>query len=152
VHSLSKRTNLAGYRAGFVAGDPDLVARLLEVRKHAGMIVPAPVQAAMVAALDDDRHVEEQRARYAARRALLRPALEAAGFRVEHSEASLYLWATADEPCWTTVARLAELGMLVAPGDFYGAAGARHVRVALTASDERVRAAADRLSTAARRH
>jgi len=146
VHSLSKRSNLAGYRAGFVAGDPGLVGELLEVRKHAGLIVPAPVQAAMVAALDDDAHVKEQRARYAARRALLRPALEAAGWRVEHSEAGLYLWAGHPAyDCWAAVGRLAEVGVLVAPGDFYGAAGAGHVRVALTATDERVGAAAGRL-------
>ncbi|MDQ6650866.1 MAG: succinyldiaminopimelate transaminase [Actinomycetota bacterium] len=146
VHSLSKRSNLAGYRAGFVAGDPALVAELLEVRKQLGLIVAAPVQAAMVAALDDDAHVEEQRARYAARRSVLRPALEAAGWQVEHSEAGLYLWAR--HPAydgWASVARLAELGVLVAPGDFYGAAGAGHIRVALTATDERVTAAAERL-------
>jgi succinyldiaminopimelate transaminase len=145
VHSLSKRSNLAGYRAGFVSGDPGLVARLLEVRKHAGMIVPAPEQAAMIAALDDDAHVVEQRARYRARRAVLRPALEAAGFTIEHSAAGLYLWASRDEDCWTTVDWLAARGILVAPGSFYGAAGARHVRVALTAPDERVQAAAARL-------
>lgn len=147
VHSLSKRSNLAGYRAGFVAGDPELVARLLEVRKHAGMIMPAPVQAAMVAALDDDAHVVEQRSRYLARRAVLRAALEAAGFAIEHSEAGLYLWATRGEDCWSTVGWLAERGIVVAPGSFYGAAGARHVRVALTASDERVAAAAARLTS-----
>jgi succinyldiaminopimelate transaminase len=146
VHSLSKRSNLAGYRAGFVAGDPDLVAELLAVRKHAGMMVPAPVQAAMSAALDDDAHVADQRERYAARRALLRPALAAAGFSVEHSEAGLYLWATRGEGCWETVGLLAEHGILVAPGDFYGPAGRRHVRIALTAADERVRAAAERLA------
>ncbi len=147
VHSLSKRSNLAGYRAGFVTGDPGLVAQLLEVRKHAGMIVPAPVQAAMTAAFDDDAHVVEQRGRYLARRAVLRPALEAAGFTIEHSEAGLYLWATRDEDCWTTVEWLAKRGILVAPGSFYGAAGARHVRVGLTASDERVATAADRLTS-----
>jgi succinyldiaminopimelate transaminase len=146
VHSLSKRSNLAGYRTGFVTGDASLVRGLLEVRKHAGMIVPAPVQAAMVAALDDDAHVETQRARYLARRAALRPALEAAGFRIEHSQAGLYLWATRGEDCWTTVGWLAERGILVAPGSFYGATGARHVRVALTASDERINAAAERLA------
>ncbi len=146
VHSLSKRSNLAGYRAGFVAGDPALVAQLLEVRKHAGMIVPAPVQAAMIAALDDDAHVAAQRSRYAARRSALWPALEAAGFAIEHSQAGLYLWATRDEDCWASVKWLADRGILVAPGSFYGAAGARHVRVALTASDERVAAAAARLA------
>jgi succinyldiaminopimelate transaminase len=146
VHSLSKRSNLAGYRAGFVAGDPRLVAGLLGVRKHAGLIVPAPVLAAATVAYGDDGHVAEQRGRYAARRAVLRPALAAAGFTVEHSEAGLYLWATAGEDCWASVERLAGLGILVAPGTFYGPAGARHVRIALTATDERVAAAAARLS------
>ena len=146
VHSLSKRSNLAGYRAGFVAGDPVLVADLLEVRKHAGLIVPEPVQAAATAAYSDDAHVAEQRDRYAGRRALLRPVLEKAGFAVEHSEAGLYLWATRGRDCWLEVAELAELGILVAPGAFYGPAGGRHVRVALTATDERVAAAAERLA------
>ena len=146
VHSLSKRSNLAGYRAGFVAGDPAVVAELLEVRKHAGMIVPQPVQEAMTVAFADDAHVEEQKERYRGRRAVLRAALEAAGFRIDHSQAGLYLWATRDEDCWATVDRLAGLGILVAPGDFYGEAGARHVRVALTATDERVAAAAARLA------
>jgi succinyldiaminopimelate transaminase len=146
LHSLSKRSNLAGYRAGFAVGDVGLVQRLVEVRKHAGTIMPAPVQAAMIAALGDDRHVDEQRARYAARRAMLRSALEAADFRIDGSAGGLYLWATRDEPCWDTVGWLAQRGILVAPGEFYGAAGARHVRVALTATDERVAAAADRLA------
>ncbi|MEV6211671.1 succinyldiaminopimelate transaminase [Kitasatospora sp. NPDC051914] len=145
VHSLSKRSNLAGYRASFVAGDEVVVRELLEIRKHGGMIVPAPVQAATAAALADDAHVAEQRARYAARRAALRGALEAYGFTIEHSEASLYLWATRGRPCWETVAELAELGILVAPGDFYGPAGEQHVRVAFTATDERVAAAVERL-------
>ncbi|GAA1973965.1 succinyldiaminopimelate transaminase [Kitasatospora viridis] len=146
VHSLSKRSNLAGYRAAFVAGDPVVVRELLEIRKHGGMMAPAPVQAATIAALGDDAHVAEQRERYAARRAALRGALTAAGFRIEHSEASLYLWATRDEPCWETVAWLAERGVLVAPGDFYGPAGDRFVRVAFTATDERVAAAVARLT------
>ncbi len=145
VHSLSKRSNLAGYRAAFLAGDAAVLGELLQIRKHGGMMTPAPVQAATVAALGDDAHVAEQRTRYAARRAALRAALEAHGFRIEHSEASLYLWATRDEPCWQTVAYLAELGILVAPGDFYGAAGERFVRVAFTATDERVAAAVKRL-------
>jgi len=146
VHSLSKRSNLAGYRAGFVSGDPALVAELLAVRKHAGMMLPAPVQAAMVAALGDESHVDGQRSRYRARRALLRPALEKAGFTIEHSEAGLYLWATRDEDCWSTVDWFAGLGIVVAPGTFYGPAGARHVRIALTATDERVESAARRLA------
>ncbi|MFG3380840.1 succinyldiaminopimelate transaminase [Streptomyces sp. NPDC047999] len=145
VHSLSKRSNLAGYRAAFLVGDAGVLGELLTIRKHGGMMTPAPVQAATVAALGDDVHVAGQRARYAARRAALRTALESDGFRIEHSEASLYLWATRDEPCWDTVARLAERGILVAPGDFYGEAGARFVRVAFTATDERVEAAVKRL-------
>ncbi|KQX58799.1 MULTISPECIES: succinyldiaminopimelate transaminase [unclassified Streptomyces] len=145
VHSLSKRSNLAGYRAAFVAGDAAVLGELLQIRKHGGMMTAAPVQAATVAALGDDAHVAEQRERYAARRAALRAALEAHGFRIEHSEASLYLWATRDEPCWETVAYLAEKGVLVAPGDFYGEAGERFVRVAFTATDERVEAAVKRL-------
>ena len=148
VHSLSKRSNLAGYRAGFITGDRSLVPELLEVRRHAGMMVPAPVQAAMVAALDDDAHVDEQRARYFGRRSLLWPALEAAGFVVEHSDGGLYLWATRDEDCWESVRWLASLGIVVAPGSFYGEAGRRHVRVALTATDERVAEAARRLTSA----
>jgi succinyldiaminopimelate transaminase len=146
VHSLSKRSNLAGYRAAFLAGDSAVLGDLLQIRKHGGMMTPAPTQAATVAALADDTHVREQRERYAARRTALRDALLAHGFRIEHSEASLYLWATRDEPCWDTVAHLADLGILVAPGDFYGPAGDRFVRVALTATDERVRAAVERLA------
>jgi succinyldiaminopimelate transaminase len=146
VCSLSKRSNLAGYRAAFVAGDPALVAELLEVRRHAGMIVPAPVQAAMVAALGDGAHVREQHARYGARRDVLKAAFESAGWRVDGSEAGLYLWVTRDEDCWESVAALAGLGILAAPGAFYGAAGSRHLRVALTATDERVAAAARRIS------
>ena len=145
VHSLSKRSNLAGYRCAFVAGDPALVGELLAVRKNLGLQVPGPQQVAMCAALADDTHVEEQRERYAGRRAVLRGALERAGFRIDHSEASLYLWATRGEDCWTTVSALAALGILVAPGSFYGAAGSQHVRVALTATDARIAAAADRL-------
>jgi succinyldiaminopimelate transaminase len=145
IHSLSKRSNLAGYRAGLVTGDPAVVRRLLEVRKHAGMITPAPVQAAMTVAYSDDAHVAEQRDRYRRRRALLKDAFEAYGFRIDHSEASLYLWATRDEPCWDTVAHLADRGILVAPGDFYGSAGGRHVRITFTATDERVAAAVTRL-------
>jgi succinyldiaminopimelate transaminase len=145
VHSLSKRSNLAGYRAGFVAGDPALVAELLAVRKHAGMMVPAPVQAAMVAALGDRSHVDQQRARYASRRTVLWRALTAAGFTVEHSKAGLYLWATRGEDGWSTVDWLARRGILAAPGAFYGPAGADHVRLALTASDERIESAAARL-------
>jgi len=151
VYSLSKQSNLAGYRAAFVAGDPALVRALLEVRRHAGMMLPGPVQAAMTAALRDDEHVTEQRLRYGVRREILRPALEAAGFRVDHSEAGLYLWATRDgQDARESLGWLAERGILAAAGDFYGRAGRAHVRVALTATDERIEAAADRLSASSR--
>jgi succinyldiaminopimelate transaminase len=159
VYSLSKQSNMAGYRAAFAAGDPALVGRLLEIRRHAGMMVPWPVQQAMIAALADDTHVAQQRARYGRRRGQLRSALQGAGYRIEHSDAGLYLWATRHgrdsgeardgtnlaNP-WPLVAQMADLGILVAPGSFYGAAGARHVRIALTATDERISAAVSRLS------
>ncbi|WP_280826940.1 succinyldiaminopimelate transaminase [Mycobacterium sp. OTB74] len=146
VHSLSKTSSLAGYRAGFVAGDQDLVAELLAVRKHAGMIVPTPVQAAMVAALDDDEHEQYQRDLYAKRRAWLLSAIRGAGFSIEHSEAGLYIWATRGESGRAIVAWFAERGILVAPGEFYGPAGEQFVRIALTATDERIAAAVSRLS------
>jgi succinyldiaminopimelate transaminase len=145
VHSLSKRSNLAGYRCAFVAGDRDVVAELLAVRKNLGLMMPGPQQRAMQVALDDDAHADEQHARYARRRAELKGALERVGFRVDHSEASLYLWATRGEDCWASVAWLAERGVLVAPGSFYGRSGAQHVRVAFTATDERVAEAGARL-------
>jgi aspartate/methionine/tyrosine aminotransferase len=110
------------------------------------LMMPLPVQAAMTAALNDDAHVVEQRARYASRRLTLIEALRSAGFSIDHSEAGLYLWVTRDEECAATLSWFAARGVLVAPGDFYGARGARHVRVALTASDERVTAAAMRIA------
>jgi succinyldiaminopimelate transaminase len=145
VHSLSKQSTAAGYRAGLLSGDPALVRRVWEVRRHLGLLVPGPVQAAMAAALDDDAHVDAQRERYRARRDRLAGAVLAAGARIDHSEAGLYLWATRDEDCWTTIDWLADLGIVAAPGSFYGPAGSRHVRLALTASDERIAAAVDRL-------
>jgi succinyldiaminopimelate transaminase len=147
VHSLSKRSNLAGYRAGFVAGCSDLVGEILEARKHAGLIPPAPVQHAMAVALGDDAHVLAQKSVYAARRAQLSAALTDAGFRIDESTAGLYLWATRGEDCWASVAAFAEHGILVTPGSFYGDAGRQHVRVSLTATDERVTAAARRLAS-----
>jgi succinyldiaminopimelate transaminase len=147
LYSLSKQSNLAGYRAAFVAGDPVVVAGLLATRKHAGMIVPAPVQAAMTVALGDDAHVAEQRERYRARRAALLGALAGAGLVVDRSAARRDRWArpaAGDDDCWATVGRLADRGILVAPGAFYGAP--RHVRVALTATDERIAAAVGRLT------
>jgi succinyldiaminopimelate transaminase len=148
VHSLSKRSNLAGYRAGFVTGDPALIAQLLATRKQAGMMVPAPVQAAMTAALDDDAHALAQRERYAARRSALRAAFAGAGWSVDHSEAGLYLWLRhPDHDCWSAAELLAaQCGILVTPGELYGPAGTRHIRVALTVTDERVAAAVRRLA------
>jgi len=153
VFSLSKRSNLAGYRAGFVTGDPALMKDLLLVGRQAGMIVPGPVQAAMVAALSDDAHAAEQKARYAARRGILAEGLTAAGFRIEHSEAGLYLWATRPGlDCWAACELLAtECGLLVGPGSMYGPEGNAYIRVALTATDERVAAAGDRLRALAAR-
>ncbi len=147
LHSLSKRSSMAGYRFGFMAGDPRLTADLLAVRKHAGMMVPLPVQNAAIAALSDESHVVAQRAAYARRREVLRGALTDHGFRIDHSRAGLYLWATRDEDCWQTVSWLADRGVLVAPGTFYGQAGARHVRVALTGTDERIDAVPARLAS-----
>ncbi|SDS19993.1 succinyldiaminopimelate transaminase [Microlunatus soli] len=146
VHSLSKIANLAGYRAGFVAGDPQLVADLTLIRRHTGMMISRPVQQAMIALLGTDDHVVAQRDRYRRRRDLLQPALQKAGFTIDHSEGSLYLWSTQGTDCWQAVDRLAELGILVGPGEFYGADCGDHVRVALTATDERIEAAAERLA------
>jgi len=147
VFSLSKRSNLAGYRAGFVVGDPDLIAQLLLIRKQGGVIVPKPVQAAMTAALDDETHADEQKERYRARREILRGGLEAAGFRIEHSEAGLYLWASRPDMDGRAATEMlaTECGLLVGPGYMYGPAGSAYIRVALTATDERVAAAGERL-------
>ncbi len=145
VHSLSKRSSMAGYRAAFMVGDSSLIAKIREIRKHGGMMVPLPVQKAMTVALSDDTHVAEQRARYNARKDLLRPALEAAGFTVEFSNSGLYLWCTRNEDAWTSVAWLADRGVLATPGSFYGELGARHIRVAMTASDAQIADAAARI-------
>jgi succinyldiaminopimelate transaminase len=151
VHSLSKRSNMAGFRVGFVAGDPDLVQYLGEVRKHAGLIVASPAQAAAAAALGDDEHVDAQRSRYARRRALSVPALEAFGLVHDGGPSGFYLWlrdgAGVDDG-WAIAARLAATGLLVAPGDLYGPAGARHARVALSVPDERLELALERLGGA----
>lgn len=152
VHSLSKTMNMASYRAGWLAGDGELVRRLLEVRRHAGLMVPGPVQAAMVSALSDDSSMDLQRSRYASRRSVLRAAVEAAGFRVDDSVGGLYLWLTRDgggdsdpEHCRDLVDWFAERGILVAPGEFYGPKGARHVRMSMTCTDEAADAVARRL-------
>jgi succinyldiaminopimelate transaminase len=145
VYSLSKQSNLAGYRAAFLAGDPSVVARLLTARKHLGLMLPLPVQAAMAAALHDDAHVAAQKQLYRRRREILRPAVESAGFRIDASEAGLYLWATEGRDAWDSLGRLAELGILAGPGHFYGTHFPQHIRLSLTATDERIDAAAERL-------
>ena len=144
IHSLSKTSSLAGYRAGFVAGDPAVVAELLAVRKHAGMMVPTPVQAAMVAALADDAHEAEQRQRYpaaqadAAARAVPGRGPDCGAFRGRASTSGQPAASRAATPSAGWPPR----GILVAPGEFDGPRGAAHVRIALTATDERIAAAA----------
>jgi succinyldiaminopimelate transaminase len=146
VYSLSKQSNLAGYRAAFVAGDSAIVANLVNSRKHAGMIVPYPVQEAMRVALGDSAHVLAQKDLYRSRRERLLPALGGFGLTIHESKAGLYLWATTGEATWDTVQRFAELGIVVGPGVFYGDAGNGFVRVALTGTDERIGAAVERLA------
>src|SRR4051812_13463135 len=153
VHSLSKRSNMAGMRAGFIAGDRDLVTYLGEMRKHGGLMMPAPIQAAAAAALDDDEHVREQQARYARRRAIALPALEARGLVHDGGSSTFYLWLRdADRnrgsgrgrDGWAIAEDLATTGLVVAPGDFYGTASADHVRVALTLTDEQIQLLCER--------
>ena len=148
VLSLSKRSSMAGYRAAFIVGDSQLIARILEVRKHAGMMVSLPVQRAMVAALADDKHVAEQRKRYNARRAALIPALTLAGFEITDSAAGLYIWATRNEDCWDSISWLAQIGIVATPGIFYGEKGSKHIRIAMTATDAQIDDAAQRIKKA----
>jgi succinyldiaminopimelate transaminase len=148
VHSLSKRSSMAGYRGAFLIGDSKLIAKIREIRKHAGMMVPLPIQNAMVAALSDETHVNVQRARYNARRAILAPALIAAGFKIEDSAAGLYIWCTRSENCWKSVEWLAKLGIVATPGSFYGELGASHIRIAMTATDTQISDAAARIREA----
>ncbi|WP_157008569.1 succinyldiaminopimelate transaminase [Agromyces laixinhei] len=149
AYSLSKQSNMAGYRTAFIAGCAAVIGRITTVRKHAGLMLPQPLQAAMIAALRDDVHVAEQKERYRARRDLLKPALEAAGFRIDRSEAGLYLWATEGRAAWESIGRLADLGIVAGPGIFYGPHHPEHVRLSLTATDERISAASERLRAAA---
>ena len=146
VHSLSKRSNMAGYRGSFIAGDRELIARLLEIRKHAGMMMPAPIQHATAIALKDEEHVREQARRYAHRRSLLRPVLERLGFTIENSEAGLYIWCSNGKSDWEQVSWFAERGVIVTPGRFYGESGEKFIRIALTASDLDVQRVIERIS------
>jgi succinyldiaminopimelate transaminase len=145
VHSMSKRSNLAGYRAGIIVGDLEIIGKIREVRKHAGMLLPLPIQRAMTAALGDEKHIAIQSKRYAARREVLSLALIAAGFQIDFSNAGLYIWCTRNEDSWTSVSWLADLGILATPGIFYGEAGAQHIRIAMTATDAQITEAASRI-------
>ena len=152
VHSLSKRSNLAGVRCGFYAGDRDIVHFLSEVRKHAGFMVPGPVQAAGAVAYDDDVHVDAQRARYLGRLQRMAAALQAAGFDVDLPRGGFYLWFPVpggDE--WAATQWLAEqAGILVSPGEFYGPEGKGFLRLAVVQPDDRIELAAQRLAAAPR--
>lgn len=145
--SLSKRSNIAGYRAGFLAGDPALISPLLEYRRHLGQMVPLPVQAAMTVALLNDEHVSEQRERYLLRRRMLKPALQTAGFTVDHSEGGLYFWIRREgEDCWAIANWFARLGIICVPGEVYGDSGREHVRLSITVTDEDASEVARRLA------
>lgn len=153
VYSLSKQSNMAGYRAAFVAGDEQLIADLINLRSHTGMVVPGPIQDAMIAALADEDHVQQQKARYRRRREQLITAIRDAGLSIEHSQAGLYLWVrdpkvtepTADDS-WRLVERFAKAGILVGPGVFYSEAGNGYVRISITATDHDVNRAVTRLN------
>lgn len=148
VYSLSKQSNLAGYRAAFVAGPENLIKPIVNIRMHSGLMMPAPVQKAVIAALKDEAHVAVEREIYRKRREVLLEAVKAYGFEIADSEAGLYLWATLGEDCWATVTKMAELGILVVPGEFYQAQGSKYVRFSITASDEKVAEGAARLTNA----
>jgi succinyldiaminopimelate transaminase len=148
IYSLSKQSNLAGYRAAFAAGPEALIKGLVNIRMHSGLIMPAPVQKAVIAALGDEEHVAVEREIYRKRREVLLAAVKAHGFEIAESQAGLYLWATLGEDCWVTVKRMADLGILVVPGEFYEAGGSKYVRFSITATDEKISEGAARLTNA----
>jgi succinyldiaminopimelate transaminase len=145
VYSLSKQSNMAGYRAAFAVGAKDLIRDLVNLRMHTGMIMPLPTQQAVIAALADSTHVAAEKEIYSKRRATLLAAVTDFGFEVTDSEAGLYLWATMGQDCWSTVDQMAELGIVVVPGSFYGEHATKHVRFSLTATDNDITRAALRL-------
>ena len=147
LYSLSKQSNLAGYRAAMVAGDPALIRDILLPRRHLGLIVPEPIQQVLAAVLSDAKSVTVMRETYQRRRVVLHEALSSAGWSIEGGDAGLYLWATRGSSSVDAVDWFAQHGILVAPGHFYGPGGARHVRVALTASDENISRAAQRIGS-----
>jgi len=147
AYSLSKQSNLAGYRAALVAGDEQLISRLTLLRRHLGMMIPGPIQRAMAVGLGDDEHVRAQYRVYQRRRAVLTQALTQAGFEIDHSQAGLYLWVRREGmQAWDIVEFMATRGIIVGPGTFYGERGANHVRMSLTAPDDRVDQGAERMS------
>ena len=148
IYSLSKQSNLAGYRAAFAAGDEKLIKGLVNLRMHSGMMVPMPVQKAIAVALGDEEHVAKQKEIYRKRRDVLLTALVEYGFEVQDSEAGLYLWVTKGQNCWDTISELAQLGIVAVPGEFYGEAGKNFVRFSITATDQEVLEAANRLRNA----
>jgi succinyldiaminopimelate transaminase len=148
VYSLSKQSNMAGYRAAFAAGSATLIKGLVNLRMHSGLNTPEPAQKAMIAALADHSHVSAQKAIYRARREELLSAVQDYGFTVAASEAGLYLWATLGEDCWATVARMAELGIVVVPGAFYVLGESQFVRFSITATDADIAEGARRLRNA----
>lgn len=147
LYSLSKQSNLAGYRAAMVAGDPALIQEILLPRRHLGLIVPEPIQRVLAAVLSDSESVTGMRETYQRRRRVLHEALASAGWSIDGGDAGLYLWATRGTSSYEAVDWFAERGILVAPGHFYGAGGAQHVRVALTASDDDIARAAQRVAS-----
>jgi aspartate/methionine/tyrosine aminotransferase len=139
---------MAGYRAAFAVGSKPLIRDLVNLRMHAGMMMPLPTQQAVIAALGDYQHVKDEKDIYRNRRAVLLAALKQYGFELSDSEAGLYLWATLGEDCWVTVEKMAKLGIVVVPGSFYGEFATKHVRFSLTASDSNISRAAARLENA----
>jgi succinyldiaminopimelate transaminase len=148
VYSLSKQSNMAGYRAAFAVGSKDLIRDLVNLRMHAGMMMPAPTQQAVIAALGDYGHVKSEKEIYRKRREVLLAAVKKHGFELSDSEAGLYLWATLGQDCWDTVEQMANLGIIVVPGSFYGPYAVKHVRFSLTATDSDISRAAARLENA----
>lgn len=148
VYSLSKQSNMAGYRAAFAAGSKQLIRDLVNLRMHAGMMMPLPTQQAVIAALGDSEHVVAEKKIYRKRREVLLEAIKEYGFSVSDSEAGLYLWATLGQDCWETVEKMAQLGIVVVPGSFYGEFATKHVRFSLTATDIDISRAAARLKNA----
>jgi aspartate/methionine/tyrosine aminotransferase len=144
--SVSKQSNLAGYRVGYAIGDAELVEAIVTRRRRLGLIMPKPQQELLGAALADDAHLDEQRARHRRRIARLRPAVQAAGLRIDGPTDGMYIWATADEDGWRTATRLAERGVLCMPGGIFGRAGDRHVRFAVSITEDRLDQAIARLS------